>query len=183
VNRRVLLFFLLSFIVIQLTVWWSAPPVQEPGADEQAEKLDAEAADDAGAPDEVADEVADEKADAGPAGGKNEEAAPPDADGEPAADAPEGEVPTQLITLGSIDEASGYRMLVTLTNEGAAVKRAELASSRYLDLHDLTGYLGHLEVVADGGRGLLVQAVGNGTPAAAAGPRARRSPAPPAPRR
>ena len=44
-------------------------------------------------------------------------------------------------------------MLVTFTNEGAAVRRVELSSPRYLDLHDRGGYLGHLELAADGGDG------------------------------
>ena len=41
-NRRVLLFFLLSFAVIQLTVWWSTPPVKDPKLAQQAAKADGE---------------------------------------------------------------------------------------------------------------------------------------------
>ncbi len=37
-----------------------------------------------------------------------------------------------------------YRMLVTLTNHGAAVARIELSSPRYCDIDDRSGYLGHL---------------------------------------
>ncbi len=166
-NRRVLLFFLLSFAVIQLTVWWSAPPPKDPKAVQEAAEADADAADEDDAGDA---EAADERAANGDEAA-NPDAAAENANGAPGADAPEGDVPTQLVTLGSIDETTGYRMLVTLTNEGAAVRRTELASSRYLDLHDFSGYLGHLEVVAEGGAGLLVQTVGAGTPAAAAGVR------------
>ena len=73
--------------------------------------------------------------------------------------------PLQYATLGSLDMASDYRMLVTLTNAGAAVHRAEFASSRFRDQHDWSGYLGELELknVIDGAQ---VQVVGAGTPAA-----------------
>src|SRR4051794_30214455 len=39
--------------------------------------------------------------------------------------------PAQFVAVGSLDPNSGYRMLVTLTNQGAAVLRAEMTSSRY----------------------------------------------------
>ncbi|MEX2092037.1 MAG: membrane protein insertase YidC [Pirellulales bacterium] len=80
------------------------------------------------------------------------------------------EVPLQFVSLGSLDRETGFRMLVTLTNQGAAVKRAELASPRFLDLVDRSGYLGHLEF-DDTPDGLEVQVVGLGTPAAQAGVR------------
>lgn len=113
------------------------------------------------------------------------EDAPPTADeadatagNEPGADAAdqaapddeaEANLPEEYVTLGSLDAETGYRMLVTLTNQGAAVRRVELASPRYQDLHDRRGYLGHLELEKGAGPGLLVRAVGAGTPAAAAG--------------
>jgi YidC/Oxa1 family membrane protein insertase len=78
------------------------------------------------------------------------------------------EVPAQFFTLGSLDPQSGYRMLVTLSNTGASVRRAEMTSPRYRDQHDRSGYLGELELVAVDG-GVKVQAVGSGTPAADAG--------------
>jgi YidC/Oxa1 family membrane protein insertase len=77
------------------------------------------------------------------------------------------EVPLQMLSLGSLDPASGYRMLVTLTNRGGAVLRTELASPRYRDQHDRSGYLGELELKEVDG-GLEVQVVGAGTPAAEA---------------
>lgn len=76
--------------------------------------------------------------------------------------------PVEYVALGSLDPNSGYRMLVTLTNTGAAVLRAEMASSRYRDQHDWNGYLGDLELKSVAG-GAEVQVVGAGTPAAAAG--------------
>jgi S1-C subfamily serine protease len=57
-------------------------------------------------------------------------------------------------------------MGVTLTNHGAAVRRIELSSPRYQDLHDRRGYLGHLEFEEGG---LTVRAVVPGSPAAASG--------------
>jgi len=79
------------------------------------------------------------------------------------------------VTLGSGDPNDPYRMLVTLTNKGAAVGRIELSSPRYLDLDDRSGYLGSLVMdetlisKAQKGKGCPVQVVGPGTPAAEAG--------------
>ncbi len=87
-----------------------------------------------------------------------------------AADADTAAVPLQWVTLGSADPNDPYRMLVTLTNHGAAVERLELSSPRYRDLEDRSGYLGHLapdDAAARGGA--VVRVVGAGTPAAAAG--------------
>ena len=78
------------------------------------------------------------------------------------------EVPLKFVTLGSLDRDTGYRMLLTLTNQGAAVRRAELNSPRFLDLNDFSGYLGHLEL-EDTPAGVKVRAVGAGTPADKAG--------------
>ena len=76
----------------------------------------------------------------------------------------------EWITLGSADPSSPYRMLVTLTNVGAAVERIELNSPTYRDIDDRSGYIGHLalEDVPKLG-GARVRAVGDGTPAALAG--------------
>ncbi len=79
----------------------------------------------------------------------------------------------QWITLGSADPKDPYRMLVTLTNQGAAVDRIELNSPSYCDIDDRSGYLGNL--IMDTGvhrGGCPVQVVGPGTPAAKAGLRA-----------
>lgn len=80
----------------------------------------------------------------------------------------------ELITIGSMDPQSGYRFLVTLNSEGAAVRRVEInvrdskGRIKYRDLEDEGGYLGHLECV-DTQEGCLVRTVGAGTPAAVAG--------------
>jgi YidC/Oxa1 family membrane protein insertase len=79
-------------------------------------------------------------------------------------------VPPQWVTLGSANPADPYRMLVTLTNRGAAVERLELSSPRYRDLEDRSGYLGHLSPNDAPNRGgARVRVVGAGTPAALAG--------------
>ena len=77
------------------------------------------------------------------------------------------------VTLGSMDPTTPYRMLVTLTNQGAAVARIELNDPRYRDVQKLSGYLG--QIVVDEARaelskdGVTVQVVGEGTPAGNAG--------------
>ena len=76
--------------------------------------------------------------------------------------------PTWL-TLGSMDPKSPYRILVTLTNQGAAVARIELNDPRYRDVQELSGYLGQIvvdEALAEvPNDGVTVQVVGKGTPA------------------
>lgn len=135
-----------------------APGKAEPGKEKPKNPEPAKAAPDdkreepriAAAPDKPADAA---------------EAAPP-ADTEPA-------IAPQWITLGSADPQDPYRMLVTLTNRGAAVERLELSSPRYRELEDRSGYLGHLAPDdATGGRGAVARVVGAGTPAALAGMRA-----------
>lgn len=82
----------------------------------------------------------------------------------------EAAVPAQWVTLGSADPDDPYRMLVTLTNRGAAVQWIELSSRRFRDLEDGSGYLGHVAVEPTGREdGCEVQVVGLGTPAAKAG--------------
>jgi YidC/Oxa1 family membrane protein insertase len=74
------------------------------------------------------------------------------------------------VTLGSADPKSPYRMLVTLTNRGAALARIDLNSPRYCDVDDRSGYLG--EMIMDSGfhgDGCPLQVVGPGTPADEAG--------------
>jgi YidC/Oxa1 family membrane protein insertase len=79
-------------------------------------------------------------------------------------------VAEQRGTLGSLDPATGARLLVTWVNRGAAIERIELNDPHYLDQEDRGGYLGHLDAIDNtAGSGALVQVVGPGTPAAAAG--------------
>ncbi len=97
----------------------------------------------------------------------------PEAQADKAATPPKKKIdePRRWVTLGSVDPdpKNPYRMLVTLSNEGASVARLELSSEHYRDLEDRSGYLGHLVMDnSDRGEGCLVQVVGAGTPAAAA---------------
>jgi YidC/Oxa1 family membrane protein insertase len=87
--------------------------------------------------------------------------------------APLEKLEQEWVTLGSADPNDPYRMLVTFTNQGAAVERIELNSPRYHDVEDQqdhSGYLGHLQLAnAPDKGGALVRVVGRGTPAAVAG--------------
>lgn len=93
-----------------------------------------------------------------------------EAEGKPKPAAKPRQVDEEWITLGSGDPTQPYRMLVTLTNRGAAVERIELNSPRFHDIEDRGGYLGHLEgALPQGRRGCRVRVVGPGTPADRAG--------------
>lgn len=156
-QRRVIAFVALSMLVLIVHGMFFAPkpkPNKNVPAAVEAETLDAK---------ELAEKIADDTAEEG-IGNANL----------PAADLPaeieaQAEVEQQYVTLGSIEKDSPYRLLVTFTNSGAAVRRIELTSSRFSDLHDRSGYLGHLELVQDDQTGLLVKVVGEGTPAQQAG--------------
>ncbi|MFM2093289.1 MAG: hypothetical protein RIS70_413 [Planctomycetota bacterium] len=76
--------------------------------------------------------------------------------------------PARWASLGSVDAASGYRMLVTFSSRGAAVERVELSSERYHDLEHPHGYVGDLALTALADGGCRVGVVGGGTPAARA---------------
>jgi YidC/Oxa1 family membrane protein insertase len=86
------------------------------------------------------------------------------------ADESQPPLPEQWIALGSANPKDPYRMLVTLSNRGAAVVRVELNSPNYWDQDDRSGYLGHLFIDAGRGTGgARVDVVGPGTPAASGG--------------
>jgi len=154
-QRRIVAFLALAVLVLILF----APKQKPPAKDAADNALPA-------APDQQAQGPADQLAEEGveklPA--EVDPAPEEPAEGEPA---PEHEL--RYLTLGSVDKDSPYRVLVTLTSQGAGVRRVELASPRYRDLHDRGGYLGHLELVADPTGGVLVRALGAGTPVARAG--------------
>ncbi|QDU95919.1 YidC/Oxa1 family insertase periplasmic-domain containing protein [Lignipirellula cremea] len=78
--------------------------------------------------------------------------------------------PTELAAIGSLDPASGYKMLALFTTKGASLKRLELTDPHFKDVEIEHGYLGHLELqfVADGLQ-VGVNLEGTGTPAAKAG--------------
>jgi hypothetical protein len=79
-------------------------------------------------------------------------------------------VARQQLSIGSVDPNSSYRLLATFDSLDAVVERIELASHRYHDLEDESGYLGQLAATdVPKGEGALVGVVGAGTPAHAAG--------------
>ncbi len=164
-ERRFVIFLVLAFGILLGYSWLmqrlNPRPPQQPGniAARQAVDKAKPPADDKKEPPKAAEKPSDEKAAAKP-----EKAAPA------IRTAAEPEVPEQWITLGSADHADPYRMLVTLSNKGAAVARIELSSPRYCDVDDRSGYLGHVAMDSAVQRnGCLVQVVGPGTPAAEAG--------------
>jgi len=79
-------------------------------------------------------------------------------------------LPTKVVSLGSLDPDSGYRMLATFSTEGASLKRLELNDPQFKDVDVDQGYLGHLELKpAPGGLEVQVNLAGSGTPAEKAG--------------
>ncbi len=97
----------------------------------------------------------------------------PDGAEEVTESSPADAFPTRVVTLGSMDPNSEYRLLVTVTSRGAGVERAEFVEQRkpgrfrFRALEHDGGYLGYLALaVAD--QGLLVRAVPPGSPAATA---------------
>ncbi len=183
-ERRLVLFLLLSFVIF--TGYFSLmqklyPPKKPQPKDVVAAKNDAEKAEktkEAEKEKEAAREEEQEKAAAAEAEktATAEEKKPGEKTAEEEEKPPEGaaaEEPApaeEWISLGSADPDDPYRMLVTLTNRGAALAQVELSSTRYREIDDRSGYLGHL--VMDKtlpGPGQPVQLVGAGTPAAKAG--------------
>ncbi|HWB11847.1 MAG TPA: YidC/Oxa1 family insertase periplasmic-domain containing protein [Pirellulales bacterium] len=176
-DRRFATFLTLSAVVVIVNftiMWWvqkNQPPAPRKKAAQVAAKRDTkgEKEPDKKVPDKVAP---DKKADAN---SKPKPAEKPDAEkeapAEPAPDEPVRKEPApEWVSLGSADPNEPYRMLVTMTNRGAAVERIELSSRRFHDLDDRSGYLGHLEGTKPRDKaGCLVRVVGPGTPAAKAG--------------
>ncbi len=85
--------------------------------------------------------------------------------------APAGEMVADvpaIISLGSIDHTTGYRMQVNFASRGGVVRRLQLSSPSYLDIDDRSGHLGAIEATDSEG-GVLVNAVPAGSPAEEAG--------------
>ncbi len=94
---------------------------------------------------------------------------------EPPVAAERSAVDPQWLTLGSLDPESPYQMLVWLNNRGASIECVALNSPRFSDLDDKFGYLGYL-ALTDEDEGCRINAVGAGTPAAAAKPQSAQVP-------
>ncbi len=167
-ERRYVTFIIFAGLILiaQLLVnnWLNprAPQVANNQQENQPEAKQAEA------PPAAADAVEAQPADeAKPADAKP--AAEPSAAAADNQQEPDEKIPVQRISLGSYLSTSGYRLLATLNNQGAAVERLELTSPQYRDLENRSGYLGHLAPADAPAGGCLVQVVGRGTPADTAG--------------
>jgi YidC/Oxa1 family membrane protein insertase len=163
-NRRFILFIVLSTVIM---IGWMQlmnvldPPKQRPNAAaKDEEKKDGAEDDDKG--DGEKPKPDDPNADPNPK--PDDPKDPPAVAAEPAPT-----IPTQRVTLGSLDPASDTRMAVTLINRGAAVERIELNNPRYVDEDDDRGYLGHLSLTDAVDGGCIVNVVTPGSPAAIAG--------------
>lgn len=169
---RYALFIILSIGILALNAYlmsrWAPPkpPLPEPPPVAQAAKSPARSGEAAVGP--AAPAEADAKDSARPGATKLDTEKP--APTPPKPPAVEVKVPNQWVALGSLDPDGQYRMLVTLTNRGAAVQRIELSTPRFHDAEDRSGYLGHVAGDEDArGEGCPVQVVGPGTPAHRAG--------------
>ncbi len=153
-QRRFFLFLTLCFLLV--IVFGPKPkPPKKPAADDAAQLAQAEGQEQAEDADPTESEIP-----------KGEAQAEDEDEAEPLE-----EIASDLeyVTLGSVDPDSPYRLAATLTSQGAGVRRVELSSPRFRDLHDRGGYLGHLELTTDKSGGLRIQSLVAGTPAAASG--------------
>jgi YidC/Oxa1 family membrane protein insertase len=180
-SGRLALFIVLVALVflanIYLQAWLNPPPKKPVIAEKPAEVANSAAGQAKSSPQKKPSETgkpAGEKAKPAPAeagGAKPKPDAKAKQKGPEKPAPPEPEIPDQWATLGSADPNSPYRMLVTLTNRGAAVERIELNSPQTRELEDRSGYFGEIAAgrVAAAGGGARVEVVGPGTPAATAG--------------
>ena len=177
-QRRHLAFFAVSFAIIMLwQAFFPAKPLVDkkqqdvPVAQQELEADDPEADDpEAGKPEANAEEGPVLKA---ATDGQPDVAAQP---GDQLGDQQPAEIVVPEVdsdpyyTLGSLTPGGPHRLLATFDSHGATLRRLELSSLLYRDLHDKAGYLGQLELMdvakVDGAK---VQVVGAGTPAAEAG--------------
>jgi YidC/Oxa1 family membrane protein insertase len=131
-------------------------PVKKAPPGQQANEQAAEKPGPAGQP------GAQEEAKPEQAAAKPPEAQPSKAPAQAAAEAPEAQ--PQWFTLGSVDPdpKSPYRLMVTLTNHGAAVERIEISNPKFRDFEDRSGYLGRRKCAArrEGERGRARDASG-----------------------
>lgn len=173
-EKRFTLFITLSALILLLHFWLNPPkPQPAKGKNAVAKKEDGT---------KKGDQVEKDGAEKPEADGAKVGPASPDKKPDDANEKPTPrkltDAPKRWVTLGSVDPQSGHQMLVTFNSVGATVERVELSSPRYHDLEDANGYLGHLALAMSGtGKGIVVNAVGAGTPAAHATPEKESGPA------
>lgn len=86
---------------------------------------------------------------------------------------PLADIPESVVTLGSMDPAKKFNLMVTINSHGASVERVELVGQsspgkfNFMALEQDGGYLGYMSLVEAVG-GLRVRVVPDGSPAATA---------------
>ena len=158
-ERRLLTFIVASTAFFMCYAWLRimfAPPQVDPDVNGAAKVVEQVPIDQVDQPTVV---------DADPAAGPNNDVPTPERPQQP-----------QWITLGSMDPASGYFMLVTLNSRGGGVERIELTQRKkdggfkYRRVDVFTGYLGYFgSQPAERSDGVLVNVVGPGSPGDLAG--------------
>jgi YidC/Oxa1 family membrane protein insertase len=162
VERRFALFLALTLLIwtgyIGLQMFLAPPPqpvAQQPEGEPAADEADpltdvpADAADDPVPPGDAAEPAVPREAAAGP-------------------DAARASAALARGTVGSLDPASPYKLLVHWNNRGAAIERVELVGYWAVDYY--SGHLGHLALADAESDGAIVHVVGPGTAAALAQP-------------
>lgn len=154
-QQRLLIFVLLSISLLMFSRTLFPPPPAAKPAGQQAQQEDA-------------DEGPVEPADDAPVG----EGEQPGAD-EPANGAPAIEnvpvAPATTLALGSAAADGPYRMLMTLSNKGATVRRLVLSSDEFSDIDIHSGSLGAVRLGETNERGVPVEYVPPDSAAAKAG--------------
>lgn len=160
-DQRLLIFLLLS--VSLLMFWTTFNPPEPPVKADAAQQADAAPGADGNQPDADGKQLDD----ATPADGEAPQ--PPDADAPqepPIEEGPQAE--PQTVTIGSALAGSPYRMLMVLTNEGAAVERLVLSSNDVSEIDNHGASLGVWDY-SDTDRGVRLNVVAPGTAAYEAG--------------
>lgn len=151
------MFLMLTMLVmvgyLQFRLWLNPPPPPEAAQNQQ--------------PADKGNGQAEKPPDKDPGQPVDEPDVPDNGEPEPEDQPKKQQVAPQWLSVGSVDPDSPYRMLLTFTNRGAALERAELSSAQFRDLEDDDGYLGQM-ALSNGSGGAMINVVGHGTPAASA---------------
>lgn len=156
-ERRFLLFIVLSVAILGINIWIQGLLAEKKEPAKVAQKANPEA---------KKDKPKDDGKKAENPGKKDEPKAP-----EPELSSPaESEEPLTWFTLGSADTSNDNPdpFLVMFTSFGAAVERIELSTDEFRDAENRGGYLGSL-APQDVPQGVQINVVGPGTPAQIAG--------------
>jgi YidC/Oxa1 family membrane protein insertase len=166
VDRRFFMWLMLTTCLFFLYLSFQQPPpppeqAEVPGLEEQAR------------PDDPNPLFRKDLANDPPDSGQMRAADTPDAIEDPNDQGDPGTFERQVVTLGSMDPAKGFNLLVTLTSQGASIERAELVEARssgrlrFIALEHNAGYLGYLGV-AESDKGPRIRVVPHGSPASLA---------------